>query len=158
MATGKSTIGRAVASRTGRPFIDSDAQIEAETGRTVRDIFEQEGEAAFRRLEADALAKALANEEPSVIAAAGGVVLSPHNRALLKRAGRVVWLRADPRTLAHRVRPDDHRPLLQDDPLATLTRLAGEREALYSEVADAVIDVDRRDKRDLVREVEALVP
>jgi shikimate kinase len=158
MATGKSTIGRAVARRTGRPFIDSDAQIEAETGHTVREIFEQQGEAAFRRLEADALAKALGTTEPAVIAAAGGVVLSPHNRALLKTAGRVVWLRADPRTLAHRVRPNDHRPLLEDDPLGTLTRLADDRADLYAEVADAVIDVDRRDKRDLVREVEALVP
>ena len=157
MATGKTTIGRAVARRTGRPFVDSDAQIEAQTGLTVREIFEREGEPAFRRLEADALADALAIEQPAVIAAAGGVVLSPHNRARLKHAGTVVWLRADPRTLARRVRPDDHRPLLGDDPLDVLTRLAAERRHLYEEVADHVVDVDRRDKRDLVREIEALV-
>jgi shikimate kinase len=84
MATGKTTIGRAVAKRIGRPFIDSDIQIETTTGKTVREIFEQDGEAAFRRLEADALASALATTTPAVIAAAGGVVLSPHNRALLK--------------------------------------------------------------------------
>jgi shikimate kinase len=158
MATGKTTIGRAVAKRVKRPFIDSDIQIETTTGRTVREIFEQDGEAAFRQLEADALASALATTTPAVIAAAGGVVLSPHNRALLKRAGRVVWLRADPRTLASRVRPNDHRPLLEHDPLGVLRRLADERQDLYAEVADTVIDVDRRDKRDLVREVEALVP
>ena len=158
MATGKTTIGRAVARRTGRPFIDSDAQIEARTGLTVREIFEQQGEAAFRRLESDALAAALDTDEPAVIAAAGGVVLSAHNRALLETAGRVVWLRADPRTLAHRVRPDDHRPLLAVDPLGTLTKLAHEREHLYEEVADVTVDVDRRDTRDLVRDVEKLVP
>lgn len=158
MASGKSTIGQAVATRVGRPFIDSDAQIETATGRTVREIFDTDGEAAFRRLETDALEKALATPEPAVIAAAGGVVLSPHNRALLQTAGRVVWLRADPRMLASRVRPHDHRPLLEHDPLGTLTRLARDREPLYREVADTVIDVDRRDKRDLVREVEALVP
>jgi shikimate kinase len=158
MASGKTTIGRAVARRTGRVFVDSDAQIEAETGRTVREIFEQDGEAGFRRLEAEALARALASDEPAVIAAAGGVVLSPHNRALLKTAGRVVWLRADPRTLVGRVRPDDHRPLLAGDPGGTLARLAAEREPFYAEVADTVIDVDRRDKRDLIREIEALAP
>lgn len=158
MATGKTTIGRAVARRTGRPFVDSDAQIEAETGLTVREIFEQQGEAAFRTLESDALADALATEEPAVIAAAGGVVLRAQNRTLLKQAGTVVWLRADPRTLARRVRPDDHRPLLGDTPLDVLTRLAGERRHLYEEVADHVVDVDHRDTRDLVREIEALVP
>jgi shikimate dehydrogenase len=139
-------------------FLDSDEVIERRLDRTVAEIFRAEGEQAFRRLESDALASALATRTPAVIAAAGGVVLSPHNRALLKTAGRVVWLRADPRTLASRVRPNDHRPLLADDPLGVLRRLADDRQDLYAEVADTVIDVDRRDKRDLVREVEALVP
>ena len=158
MGSGKTTVGRAVARRTNRPFVDSDAQVESRTGRTVREIFEQDGEPAFRALEAEALAEALATEEPAVIAAAGGVVLSADNRDLLKRAGRVVWLRARTGTLAHRVKHGDHRPLLADDAVAVLKRLADERRPLYEEVADVVIDVDRRDKRDIVAEVEALVP
>lgn len=158
MASGKTTLGRAVARRSGRPFVDSDTQIETETGMTVREIFEQRGETEFRRLEAAALAKALALPNPAVIAAAGGVVLDPGNRARLRTAGRVVWLRAEPRMLASRVRPNDHRPLLRDDPVGVLTKLAAEREALYREVADVVIDVGGRDKRDIVAEIEALLP
>ena len=158
MGSGKTTIGRAVARRTNRPFVDSDEQVESRTGRTVREIFEQDGEQAFRALESEALADALACEEPSVIAAAGGVVLRADNRELLKGAGRVVWLRARPGTLVHRVKRGDHRPLLAEDPAAVLHRLADERRPLYEEVADVVIDVDRRDKRELVAEVEALVP
>ena len=158
MGSGKTTVGRAVARRTNRRFVDSDEQVEARTGRTVREIFERDGEQAFRTLEAEALAEALAGREPAVIAAAGGVVLDAGNRALLQRAGRVVWLRARPSTLAHRVRPGDHRPLLSEDPRGVLERLDVERAHLYEEVADVVIDVDRRDKRDVIAEVEALVP
>lgn len=158
MASGKTTIGRALARRLGRPFVDSDAQIEARTGMTVREIFEREGEPAFRKLETEALRDALALEEPCVIAAAGGVVLSEENRRLLESAGRVVWLRADPGLLAGRVRAGDHRPLLDDDPAITMRRLAAEREPLYAAVADTVLDVDRMTKAEIVRAVEAVAP
>lgn len=158
MASGKTTIGRAVARRLRRPFVDSDAQIETRTGKTVREIFEREGEPAFRKLETEALRDALAVEEPCVIAAAGGVVLSEENRRMLEAGGHVVWLRADPGLLAGRVRAGDHRPLLDDDPAVTMRRLAAEREPLYELVADTVLDVDRMTKSEIVRAVEAVAP
>lgn len=143
MGSGKTTVGRRVAQRLGRPFLDSDAQVEARTGRTVAEIWRADGEPAFRKLETEALADALANEEPSVIAAAGGVVISDENRRLLKdHAGTVVWLRARPEILAGRARHGTHRPLLDEDPVGTMRRLEEARRPLYEEVADSVIDVE----------------
>ena len=142
MGTGKTTVGRLVAARLGRPFVDSDDQVEARTGRTVREIFEEDGEAAFRREESEALASALEAGEPAVVAAAGGVVLDPENRRRLRDAGLVVWLRADPGLLVRRVGGASHRPLLADDPAGVLRRLADERAPLYAEVAAEVIDID----------------
>ncbi len=141
MGSGKTSVGRLVAQRLGRRFVDSDAQVEARAGRTVRAIFESDGEAAFRTLEADALAEALAAPEPVVVAAAGGVVLDPENRRRLREGATVVWLRAEPAVLATRVRTGDHRPLLAGDGLGVLRRMDEDRAGLYAEVADHVVDV-----------------
>ena len=98
--------------------------IEAATGRTVRQIFADDGEDAFRSLETAALLEALASPEPAVIAAAGGVVLREQNRVALKQAkARVVWLCATPELLVERVTSGAHRPLLDDDPEGTLQRM-----------------------------------
>jgi len=140
MGTGKTTVGRRVAEALGRTFADSDAVIEARTGRTVREIFETDGEQAFRVLEAGVLADAVDAPEPAVIAAAGGVVLDAGNRDLLRRAGTVVWLRAPIDVLVRRVATGEHRPLLADDPGGTLHRMEEHRTELYAEVADAVVD------------------
>jgi len=156
MASGKTTVGRAVAERTGRRFVDSDEQVEAHAGRTVRAIFAEQGEAAFRTLETEALRAALADPRPAVVAAAGGVVLSQANRELLQGCGHpVVWLRAGAGVLAARVRRSgqDHRPLLADDPDGTLRRLADDRAELYAEVATRIVDVDDRPVADIVEEV-----
>lgn len=154
MGAGKSTVGRAVAERLGRPLLDSDQMIEARTGRTVRQIFESEGEEAFRLIEAQVLADALASPQPVVIAAAGGVVLREQNRKALRDAhARVVWLSAAPTLLAERVRHGAHRPLLDDDPLGTLTRMYEDREPLYREVADAIVRVDDRSVGEIVEAV-----
>jgi shikimate kinase len=143
MGAGKSSAGRRVAARLVWPFSDSDAVVEARYGRTVGEIWRTDGEEAFRAMETDALHDALVDPTPSVIAAAGGVVLDPRNREAMREADAVViWLRADPATLAGRVRHGDHRPLLDDDAAGTLQRMVDERRELYTEVADAVIDVD----------------
>jgi shikimate kinase len=143
MGSGKTTVGRLLASRLDRPFFDSDQMVETRTGRTVREIFETDGEAAYRPLEADALLDALQSTDPAVIAAAGGVVLAPRNRdALREHASLVAWLRADPSLLVDRALRGDHRPLLDGDAATTLTRLYEERIPLYAEVADVVVNVD----------------
>lgn len=161
MATGKSTVGRAVARRLGREFFDSDAMIEARQHKTVAQLWDEGGEPAYRTLESDVLEEALRVEPPGVVAAAGGVVLAAANRVLLQRVseggGVVVWLRASPDVLATRVGPDDHRPLLRDDAEGTLRRLAADREALYAEVADRVLDVDHLPVDEVVEAVVAEV-
>jgi shikimate kinase len=154
MGVGKSTIGRMVAAELDRPLFDSDEMIEERTGRTVREIWATDGEPAFRTLETDTLLEALAEPEPSVIAAAGGVVLSERNREALQEAdARVVWLMADVDVLVDRVRNGGHRPLLDDDPEATLRRLYAVRAPLYQEIADAIVSVDHRSPTEVARAV-----
>jgi shikimate kinase len=158
MGAGKTTVGQVVAARLGRRFVDSDELIEARTGQTVREIFETAGEPAFRALETEALIEALDDPTPLVIAAAGGVVLRPENRAALERSDAlVVWLSADPAVLADRVRVGDHRPLLGDDPEAVLRRLAPARKEWYEEVADAVVETDHASTDEVVERVLDLV-
>ncbi len=142
MGVGKTTVGRLVADRLGWPYLDSDAQVMADTGRTVPEIFADEGEAAFRAEESRVLAEAVSGTDYVVVSVAGGAVLSEANRALLVRSGSVVWLRADPATLAARVGSGVGRPLLGADPAAALAALDEERRPLYESVAALVVDVD----------------
>src|SRR5581483_9654195 len=139
--TGKTSIGRLVATRLGMAYVDSDAAIEARAGRSVREIFAEDGEARFRALEAEVLGELLDGAEPTVVAA-GGAVVTASTRARLRAADVfVVWLTADPAFLASRAAGRTHRPLLDDDPVATMTRLAQERDAWFREVADAELPV-----------------
>jgi shikimate kinase len=149
MGAGKTTIGSRLARRLDRPFLDSDVQVEQRAARTVRQIFETEGEAAFRALETEVLAEALAVEEPTVIAAAGGTVLDPRNRERMRAAGVVFFLDVPPEVLGGRVGGNDHRPLLGDDPHAALQQMEDTRRDLYLEVADHVIEVGK-DSPDVV--------
>jgi len=146
MGSGKTTVGRKLAARLGRPFIDADEALAVTTGRTVRQWFDDSGEAAFRAKEVDVLAQLLASDDPSVIATGGGIVCTEAGRALLNGPDvTVVWLRASPAFVANRVAQKankDHRPLLDADPRVVLDRHAAERNHLYAEVADLVVDVD----------------
>lgn len=154
MGSGKSTVARLIGERLGRRVLDTDALVEEQTGRSVREIFEHDGEDTFRDLESAVLATALAADVPSVIAGAGGIVLRPANRDLLRASdARVVWLCADVATLLDRVRGGGHRPLLDADPEGTLQRMAETREPLYREVADAIVLVDGRSLGDVVEAV-----
>ncbi len=154
MGSGKTTVARIAAERLGRRVIDSDAVIEQATGRTVRQIFADDGEEAFRKLETAALLDALASPEPVIIAAAGGVVLRDENRAALKNANaKVVWLCATPKLLVERAASGGHRPLLDDDPAGTLQRMHDQRHELYREVADAIVLVDNRTPNEVAEAV-----
>ncbi|MFE1248368.1 shikimate kinase [Streptomyces sp. NPDC058766] len=141
MGVGKSTVGQLLAERLGVAYRDTDDDIVAEQGRTIAEIFANEGEAAFRAIEARAVARALA-EHDGVLALGGGAVLGPRTRALL--AGRpVVFLDVDAGEAVRRIGRDPGRPLLAGDPQRRWRALALARRPLYTEVARAVVDTSR---------------
>jgi len=153
MGAGKTTVGRAVARRLERPFFDSDHEIEARTGARIPVIFELEGETGFREREAHMIDE-LSAREGIVLATGGGAVLRAENRAALKERGFVVYLRAHPHDLWLRTRRDKNRPLLQtEDPKGRLEALYEQRDPLYREVADFVIETGRPSVNGLVNMV-----
>jgi shikimate kinase len=139
MGSGKTTIGRALAARTGWPYRDNDVLLERATGRTARELA-LEGTAPLRDAESASLRLAVREPEPSIVAAAAGVVLDPEHRALLRAAGTVVWLHAPPEVLAARSIRGTHRPWLDEDPISWFATTARAREPLYRAVADIEID------------------
>lgn len=158
MGVGKTTIGRRLASRLSRPFLDADAEVESAAGRTVAEIFADFGEAAFRDGERKVIARLLDEPKPVVLALGGGAFMDPDTRALIKERALSVWLRADVDTLYERVmRKPGQRPLLEtEDPKAVLERLHAERAPVYAQ-ADIVVDSDAASHDTTVqRLVEAL--
>lgn len=157
--SGKSTIAPVLASRFGLgTSIDLDRVIEEMFSDTIESIFVSEGETRFREFESDALATALATS-PVVVATGGGCVMDRANRALLRSDDVItIWLRASTSELVSRLRDTtEARPLLAGDPGFALQRLAEQREALYQEVADFVVDVDGSDVRSVVDDIEAFI-
>lgn len=143
MGSGKTTVGRKVARLLGRPFLDADDELEARTGRSVAGWFEAEGEPGFRAAEAELLAAVLAEPEPLVLGAGGGVVVTEANRQRLRQPDvAVAYLHGDPAFLGSRVQQKPHRPLLGDDPKAVLASMYEARDPWYREVATVVIEVE----------------
>jgi shikimate kinase len=157
MGAGKTTTGRLLAAALGWRYCDSDADVEADTGLTVPELFARDGEAAFRLAEATVLARACGDPLPSVVSVAGGAVLSADNRARIVASGTVVWLRARPETLAGRVGDGAGRPLLDDDPAEAMVRLSAARTPFYEEVAHVVVDVDELEPDEVAERILAAV-
>ena len=153
---GKSTLGRRVAQRLGRSFVDFDAEIERREGMTVAQIFATYGEPYFRRRELE-LTQELAEQGGMVLAPGGGWIMIPGALALLRPPGRMIYLRVRPEVAIRRLERARHvRPLLQvPEPLAELRRLLGERESAY-QLADLVLDTDLLDTRELIRTIVRL--
>jgi shikimate kinase len=160
-ASGKTTIGTAVARTLGVGFRDTDADIEAGAGCSVADLFVTEGEPHFRALEEAAVARALA-EHDGVLALGGGAVMSPATRALLvsygAAGGTVVWLDVDLGSAAKRVGLSRDRPILGVNPRAMLRHMLETRAPLYGEVATRTVPTGGREPADVVTDVLGALP
>jgi shikimate kinase len=158
MATGKSEVGRRLARRLGRAFVDTDHVVESRAGKSVAAIFASEGEPAFRRLEREAVADVVAQAEV-VVALGGGAVLDPANVACVRQAGVLVCLTARPDTILARIGDVAHRPLLAGgEPRATVERLLAERREAYERAADLMVDTSDRSVDEVVDAIREKLP
>ena len=152
MGTGKSSVGRLVADQLRFSFLDTDELIEERAGRSIREIFAQDGEAAFREHERSVVAE-LRERTNTVIATGGGLVVNPENLASLKSHALVVCLWASPETIWERVRNQTHRPLLNDpDPLTRIRQLLSERRPHYRQ-ADVLMNTAVRSLNEVAQQV-----
>ena len=153
MGAGKTTIGRQLAQLLHKTFIDADHEIEKRTGVSIPTIFDIEGEPGFRSREAQVIDE-ITQTTNIVLATGGGAVLREENRTVLKTRGVVVYLRADLDTLFERTRRDRNRPLLQtDNPRGKIEELLRQREPLYLELADIVIETGQRPPSSVARDI-----
>ncbi len=156
--TGKTTVGRLLAATLGRSFVDADQALESRIGRSIRSLFENEGEPVFRDLEEKILADLSRHPDRAVVATGGGVILRAANRNALKAFGLTIWLRADPTVLADRLRGGLDRPALTS--AGTLREIADvleTREPLYRAAADLVIETDQKRPVEIVDELRSVL-
>lgn len=150
MGAGKSTVGKLLAKKLGRRFLDADHVIEERCGVKIPVIFEMEGEDGFRKREAQAI-KDITAEHELILATGGGAVLLPENRQFLSKRGTVIYLHANPIELWHRTKGGEGRPLLKNgDAKKILENLYAIRDPLYREIADYVIETGKPSVNQLV--------
>ncbi|HCS75547.1 MAG TPA: shikimate kinase [Clostridiales bacterium] len=156
MGTGKTTLGQILADQTGMTFIDMDAQIEERTGKTIADIFKEDGETWFRKKETEVLAESIIQEN-QVFSTGGGIVLRPRNKELMKNNGIVIALKANINTIWERLKNTSNRPLLNSqNPKEALQILYQQRIDLY-DFAHISIQVDGRSQAELIKEITAKI-
>jgi shikimate kinase len=161
--SGKSTVGKIVAARSGRPFLDADQELEARAGESIRSIFAGQGEPAFRDREEETLRELVRCHPDAVLATGGGAVLRATNRGLLAQFGFVVWLQADPAELIRRLETDvqavaSRPPLTVAGTLAEVAAVLQERQPLYAEAADAVIATLNRTPDEIAQQILEIWP
>lgn len=157
MGAGKTSVGRMLARRLDMEFFDADTEIERITGVKIPVIFEIEGESGFRARE-EKMIEHLSGMQGIVLATGGGAVISDTNRQFLKSRGRVIYLRATPEDLWRRTRRDRNRPLLQTaDPLGKLRILHDQRDPLYREVADLIVDTGSQSVAHLTSRIQQML-
>lgn len=153
MGAGKTTLGKSLAQRLEREFVDTDKVLVERTGVPIATIFEIEGEDGFRRRESAVIAE-LARGQACVVATGGGAILAEDNRRAMHESGIVIYLRARLESLWERTRHDSSRPLLATaDPRGTLARLLEERDPLYREAAHLIVDTGSQSASTLVTRV-----
>jgi|SRR5688572_19470178 len=156
MGSGKTTVGRVLAERTGWPYLDNDELLVRGSKTTARGLAAK-GKAGLRRAESDALRSGLECEPPCIVGAAAGTILDEANRRALLGRSLVVWLRASVSTLSHRAVGAAHRPWLDTDAQAWIETAVAERDPLYAEVADIVVDTDGRTPAEITDQILALI-
>lgn len=153
MGVGKTTVGRSLAEALNLHFVDVDKEIELRAGADISWIFDVEGEFGFRQRESRTL-EDIAAQTGQLIATGGGIVLSEANRQIIKQSGYCVYLKADLQQLVHRIGRDKKRPLLRTgNPREVLRKILEEREPMYMDVADCVVQTTAKPMRYVVREV-----
>lgn len=160
--SGKSAVGSAVAERLGRPFVDTDLEIERREGRSIASIFTSDGEAYFRRIEEQIVGDCLADKD-RILATGGGAVLSPRTRERLKASGPVVYLKVTPETAEKRIATDattaSRRPALTSLPSRVeIETLMSQREPFYRECASLIVDADEKTVAELVEMIIESLP
>jgi len=145
MGTGKTVVGKAVAEKLGKDFVELDVLIEQKAGKPISEIFQQDGEVAFRELEIEVIKRVTENKK-QVIACGGGVILNKINIDRLKKDSVIVYLTASPKVILERVSDDEERPLLQvTNPALTIQELLRFRKPFYEQAADIRIDTSKLD-------------
>ncbi|MGD0515979.1 MAG: shikimate kinase [Thermoguttaceae bacterium] len=156
-ATGKTTLAKLLARRLGWEWIDADVEIEQRAGKSIAKIFAEDGEPAFRDLEAHVIAD-LCRRDRLVLAAGGGAPMREENRLIMRQSGKVVWLTARPETILKRMSGDaatpERRPSLTGcGPLEEIVQLLARREPMYRETADLTVNTENRTPEELTAEI-----
>lgn len=158
MGSGKSTVAKELHIKTGVEIIDTDEMIVKEQGRSINEIFQTDGEAAFRNLETELLRRLSERSSAYILSTGGGMPVREENRAVLKNLGTVFFLKADTDTIFERVKKDKNRPLLQGtDQRAKIAGMLKERTPMYELTADHVIKTDGKMVKDVVSEILCLM-
>lgn len=153
MGSGKSALARIIAKQTKRALIEMDETIEAEAGITINQIFETYGEAYFRDLETGLISR-IVQKGNCIVSCGGGTVLREENVKYMRSNGVIVYLSATPETIYARVRNSTNRPLLNGNMNVEYIReLMGKRQPIYENAADVVIDVNGKEKHEIVNEI-----
>ncbi|MBO5468521.1 MAG: shikimate dehydrogenase [Lachnospiraceae bacterium] len=151
MGSGKTTFGKALAAHCGMDFLDTDDYIEQQAGKTIAQIFAEDGEEAFRQIESDTLIQLRDSLHNTVVATGGGMPLRKENARLLKEIGTVNYLTATCKEIYDRVKDDTKRPLLQtEDPYAKICQMMKERKPKYEAACDKVIDTNSNDIGEII--------
>jgi shikimate kinase len=157
MGAGKTSVGKALALRLSLPFVDTDLWVEEHAGMRVTEIFKVRGEEYFRQLESTAI-RELAGEEASVVSCGGGAVLKLDNRRALRNSGRIFYLRVSADEISRRLVDDDERPLLAGETgrRERVEIMLTERDPVYREAADFVIESGEREPGEVAEEIERI--
>lgn len=158
MGCGKTTLGIKLSYKVRLAMLDTDKMIEQKQKKTIAEIFDEEGESAFRQMETDVLKELLQEQSNHIISVGGGLPIKEENRVLLKELGNVIYLRAKPDTIYDRLKTDTTRPLLRgDNPREKIEKMIAERGPIYEAAATAIVDVDGKSFEEVLNDIMAII-